>query len=227
MMSNFSRPLRLLASVAVIFLHNSAAADILYESDWKASGDNLLLTDAATGLQWLNLTVTTEQSFDQIQSQLSTTYAGFQFATDLQVTTLFGDAGIIGYGALGTDNPNVTSLLAAWGTLNIQGSQFLDSWFITGDQSASVPDAHDLGYLGEDLPNTGGPSWSASVPDGPQGYFTDNSVGNVGFALVRTELSPVPLPPSSQTFGLALAVSFFLVTLVKRDGKSTSPEDAP
>lgn len=65
----------------------------LTSSDYvSGSGDNWLTIDSQTGLQWLDVNLTINQSFDQVR--LGEWYAnGFRYATKSELQTLFKNAG--------------------------------------------------------------------------------------------------------------------------------------
>lgn len=46
------------------------------------------LTDSETGLEWLKLSETMNKSYEQVRSELATTYLGFRFATNAEVEEL-------------------------------------------------------------------------------------------------------------------------------------------
>ena len=59
-------------------------------------GDQLLVLDDATGLEWLNLTVTANQSYLDVLAGFGRFIRrfGFRYATDAEVSTLYNHAGI-------------------------------------------------------------------------------------------------------------------------------------
>lgn len=58
----------------------NASAGLTY-SDWQGVGDQKATLDTDTGLEWLDLTVTDNQSYDQVSALLSTTYKGWRLPT--------------------------------------------------------------------------------------------------------------------------------------------------
>ncbi len=56
--------------------------------DWKAEGDNLVILDASTGLEWLKLTETDGKSIAAVKSELSTTYLGWRQPTEYEVNNM-------------------------------------------------------------------------------------------------------------------------------------------
>lgn len=80
-----------LAVFSCFIVTNSNAA--LTSSDYLInSGDNWITNDSLTGLQWLDVTLTANQSFDQVrQGEWYTN--GFRFATKAELQNLFSNAG--------------------------------------------------------------------------------------------------------------------------------------
>jgi hypothetical protein len=73
---------------------NTCAA--LVSVDLNGPGDNLLTQDTISGLVWLDLTQTTNQSFNSVFAQLGSggTFEGFRYATLAEVAGLWQNAGI-------------------------------------------------------------------------------------------------------------------------------------
>jgi hypothetical protein len=80
-----------LAVLSAFIVGNAKAT--LTSSDYQLnSGDNWITSDSQSGLQWLDLTVTMNQSFDQVRQ--GDWYAnGFRYATKVELQTLFINAG--------------------------------------------------------------------------------------------------------------------------------------
>jgi hypothetical protein len=76
----------------VTFKANAATISV----DWKVTGDNLITSDTATGLNWLDLTETSGKSRDDVVTQLGTggVYDGWRYATSSEVVTLWGNIGV-------------------------------------------------------------------------------------------------------------------------------------
>lgn len=68
----------------------------LLSVDWQTAGDGLLTRDTATGLEWLDLSQTYNQTVAAVQPQLGAgnTFDGFRLALAGEVHQLMGDAGI-------------------------------------------------------------------------------------------------------------------------------------
>jgi hypothetical protein len=85
-----------LLSTALLFLSlfvTGHANATLNSSDYISnSGDNWITYDSDTGLQWLDVTLTTNQTFDQVR-QGEWFANGFRYATKAELQTLFINAG--------------------------------------------------------------------------------------------------------------------------------------
>ena len=145
-------------------------------SDWKQTGDQLVVLDSRTGLQWLNLTLTTNKSFSTVSAQLSSTYSGFRYATTSEVNALFTDAGITNTTTSFSDQSN-------WGAT----SQLLNMWGIT---SQGATGNYHMAYAYEYNPDEA-KIWRADIAvtypaSGWWGYAWPNANGSgFGFADTR------------------------------------------
>ena len=83
-----------LSVITSFFSCQSKAA--LIDLDWNTINDSALLQDTSTGLQWLDLSVTANQSYNDVQAQLQQggTYDGFRYATRDEVLHLWAEANI-------------------------------------------------------------------------------------------------------------------------------------
>lgn len=83
--------MKLWTTLASVFLALSlslpASAAFVY-TDWKASGDNKAVLDTNTGIEWLRLEEVNKKSMAQIQSELSTIYAGWRLPTNAEVEAM-------------------------------------------------------------------------------------------------------------------------------------------
>lgn len=95
-------------TVALAAAFSTAAQADLIAIDWRTPGDQLLMKDTVTGLEWLRLGFTYGQSFDAVTLRLHTDLVGFDFATAAQADVLFTDAKALG--------PNgIQTLVNLWG----------------------------------------------------------------------------------------------------------------
>jgi hypothetical protein len=74
----------------------STAQAILMKEDLSAPGDGLLTYDSSTGLEWLNVTLTLNYSYNDVMAGSGgyTTILGFRYATANDLIQLFNDVGI-------------------------------------------------------------------------------------------------------------------------------------
>lgn len=77
----------LLGTLFLFFSAFSAHAELVV-TDWETEGDGLIAVDTDTGFKWLNLTLTVNESIDDISMKLSTIYSGWKLATEDEVFTL-------------------------------------------------------------------------------------------------------------------------------------------
>jgi hypothetical protein len=137
-----------LAAAALLagYCPSTYAAIVL--GDWKTPGDNLLVTDTATGLQWLNLTQTANLSYNAVTGQLSSTFAGFSVASASDVATFFTDAGLVLNTA--SDDPtqfaNATLLLTDWGTLYSVTNTDTSTFFVSNSVAPGMQAWGELTY---------------------------------------------------------------------------------
>jgi len=79
---------------AVVLLAVSLHASAAFEARWSRFGDNTVIHDTTTGLEWLRLDQTYGMSYDSVYAQLDTTFSGFTFATRSQTSDLVRGVGI-------------------------------------------------------------------------------------------------------------------------------------
>ncbi|WP_136678698.1 hypothetical protein [Neptunomonas sp. XY-337] len=69
------------------FISVNASASLVLQ-DWASTGDELLIHDTSTGFEWLDLSVTSNLSYDEILNDDQ--FKGFRHATRSEIETLFG-----------------------------------------------------------------------------------------------------------------------------------------
>jgi hypothetical protein len=105
----------------------------LVSTDFLLAGDGLLTLDTDTNLEWLDLTQTTNQSYNTVAAGFGgfTTTYGFTYADTSQVSQLFTNAGITNQsGAWAPQYSAVSSLIARLGCTRNCGTGFAD--FLSG-----------------------------------------------------------------------------------------------
>jgi hypothetical protein len=163
-------------------------------------GADTITYDTATGLEWLDLTVSTNQSYNDVIGLLGGTYVGFRYASTSEVEGLFDDVGIVGnFGnIIDASALAAEALLSQWGMTSVNSPTFMQSFFFTGDVGSSSG-TRKTGLLEVDH-NRG--SWQALGDS----YDLIESASNdsYGSALVRVHQT-VPEPGVLALVGLGLA----------------------
>jgi hypothetical protein len=209
------------ATLAIFGSIASVSKANLSNSDWVTAGDNQILNDSSTGLQWLGLDETAGLSYTQVASQLGSggTYDGFAFATVSQIDALFADAGIpnvdAGFEGTSANLPGVTSLLGLWNA-NLAGVYEATSgpfgYFLTAGVGTG------LVWIPE---GTYGVTGTAEATDGPDRAFAGGdatfSESYLGSALVR--VGTASAPDGGETIALLGAAFAGLAMLRRRFGK--------
>lgn len=80
-----------LLAVTAVFASAASQASPLVQADAFTSGDNKAALQASTGLVWMDYGVNHNKSFNQVVSELDTTYAGWRLPTEAEVKSLFGE----------------------------------------------------------------------------------------------------------------------------------------
>lgn len=210
----------------LLLLSNFAAYAALVEIDWYPDpgniyppGNHYLTYDTDTGLEWLDVSLSTGMTRAETEAELLAggLFGGFSFATDSQLQTLFNSAGISTtsnyYSDYGTIDDHLESL-AAGDLSQLVGLGSPDFYFYTGLSGRFALLADDSAggiYLSEERnPNC----WSQY--DGIT-VFCGKSWGEValpsdwadGSWLVRSTVSE----PSTI---ILISLGFFGITLARR-----------
>ena len=195
------------ACLAVVSFNSSAA---IISVDWKVAGDNLITLDTRTGLEWLDLTVTRDQSYNDINAKLGTGQEldGWGYASSVQVGEFFDSFGgdNLHYTGWSFENNGLFDLVAPlWGDTICAANGCLagqgGSFFITSDITG--PGVHNVGGIEDQL----GHLFSADRDFVLTEYFTvaDNAVvGNTFKASALVRVSAVPVPAAIWLFGSGL-----------------------
>lgn len=200
-----------LKSMLLVFSISSQAA--LLETDWASPGDSALTYDTATGLEWLDITVTAGLSYNQVAAELGAggAYEGFEFASKQQILGLFSAVGL-------QEIPNVPEYLGGEAQIQSLLSKWGVTWYLgTGERTEFL--TSNTSGLSSSEHWTGRLFW---LEVGDTGVTTeylarDNNYGNftIGSALVRTA-SPVPVPAAVWLFSSGVVGLF---TLLRRRHK--------
>lgn len=116
----------------------SVATAEVVEVDWKVSGDEKILRDTSSGMEWLDHTETVGLTYEQVLLQLDTAgiYEGFKFATMDEVHILWNEVGI-------TDTNFEWMDLGEWDTV----SDFLIKFGRSGLFDDTAIGVHTLGIV--------------------------------------------------------------------------------
>ena len=101
-------------SLLAIYLVN-AAAESPVSVDWKKPGDGLLTYDSATGLEWLDLSYTTDRSYNDVAGQLQPggEFDGFRYASIAEITNLWDHlGGVRPYSGASIENRDLFDIVA-------------------------------------------------------------------------------------------------------------------
>lgn len=202
---------KLASAVTALVLSTSVNAALLSLDYVQGSGDNWITYDTETGLDWLDVTLTVNQSFDEVRT--GTWYQrGFRHATMEELQALFQHAGT-------PDDGFDTSVTYPTETLEL--AQLLGPTLI-GDSRVTVSGFTGTDFFGNQITLENNPIGSVfSVRFGKLDYldlinsgelgeahFTGGSLNssqsdiNAGSYLVRT--SVVPVPAAAWLFGSGL-----------------------
>ena len=183
-----------------------AAQAELIAIDWKTAGDQLLVKDSDSGLQWLRVSFTRGQSFDAVTARLQSDLAGCSFATVAQVGTFFSNAR-----AAGPDG--IQRLVDLWGPGRNWSAGLVGVSAITQTVHAAWPDSlsvAEAAYQSDPASHPESPSFANAMNGSIVHDFGHRAVGS---ALVR--VSDVPEPA---TWLLSL-VGFGAVAMLMSRGR--------
>jgi len=178
----------------------------LSSQDLSAPGDGQLTYDSVTGLSWLDLTATVEQSYNQIMAGYGgfTTDHGFRYATVDEVGRLFSDAEVVQtdwvWGYWNFNNPGYlanSSLVSLLGITYPFDGLSTYSFGLTGSNTLGAQDSHDYAMVGYN----NHADYIASLAIGTINDSTNSP--NVGSFLVR-DVSSIPVPSAVWLFSTGL-----------------------
>ena len=164
--------------------------------DWQSPGDGLLTFDTETGLEWLDWTVTTGISYDDMPADLLTSpeYLGFRYASLTDIETFFDNANLPNKGS--PADPTVDPI--SWSGSGSQLQPFFDLMGLLGETASSNPYTRtwawfpDFGRVNQLYISSNGTDAVASyTTTGPPKGYADTFHGHV---LVREDNAAVPEP---------------------------------
>ncbi len=194
--------LKLATLTTALVLSTSANAAII-SVDWQNAGDNMITQDTASGLEWLDLTVTSFRSYNDISSKLGDgqEFDGWRYATTTEISGFFdafgGDSNY--YNGWSTQNNGLFDKIAPyWGDLvcvEIGCVQPGDgaSAFITSEADPVYGASWQrYGYLYDNVYDSLSAAEDRVVLDLSQVAVDGAGNYQFGSALVRTSVVPVP-----------------------------------
>ncbi len=189
-------------------LPKSSQAALISTND-PVHGAGSITTDTVSGLDWLDWTKSTNRSVNTVLAQLGPggEFAGFRYATNGEVATLFTNAGIahfnqaFGLGFFPSNIPAVPNLMTLLGMTDPLGSE-LESLAFTADEF----DENTRFIAGLVVLNPAGGTASAAANTRADIDGVDAPpVSTVGHALVRVSADAAPVPEPGSLILLASA----------------------
>lgn len=202
-----------------LFITSNANA-LLTSTDYIAnSGDNWLTNDSKTGLQWLDVTLTINQTFDQVRQGEWFT-RGFRYASKAELKALFinADTPDDGFDVTHThyfETKALIDLLGATivttdrlGTYGLIGNDFFDNVVTLSNHPIAQTFSAQLGKL-DFFPYIGEAHFSGGHP------FSNEASPYFGSFLVRA----IPTPEPESYLMLMIGLITVIFTSYKRSSK--------
>lgn len=213
------KPMLKLLALTALFTSAASQAFPLVQADAFASGDHKAALQTSAGLTWMDYGVNNNKSFNQVVSELDTTYAGWRLPTETEVKNLFGELFVNAsyqYSDSNSSqwsgtNTNAATALAILGA--DQSYSYNDGWGYSYSQSYGLgwylSDSHQLNYAYIDTydQNYYGSiyhSESAQICCGSTNYADYGYAGYTGYSTLLVKESSVPEPTSALLMGLGL-----------------------
>lgn len=200
----------LLALLVSSVLTNHAAATLVSQVD-IVFGTGAITFDSATGLSWLDLTKSTDLSFNYVTSQLvlGGQFYGFRYATNSEISTLWVDAGIniskVTNGHLFPDPANIAPIVALQNLIGVtisstsqNTSQGISGTIFSGPYPNLLPFIISDGMTAPMCCEENLPSWNGGVHNPGVGSW-------LVVGAPSTEPTSVPEPGTLGLLGFAIA----------------------
>ncbi len=200
----------LLASLLMLLWCEQASATLL-ERDWQEPGDSLVTRDTTTNLDWLDLPVSVDLSFAQVEAGEGGFLSdGWRHATGPEVCGLFGELG-----AVPEPCPGGTLFVLFGDVAN--HFDFLGVTFDSGFQVILTRGVYDdglaSGAVGLAAISIGGPgAGDISVADEAFGAESRSTI--TGHFLVRPVPAPAPPLPLLPRSYLVALIGFLILALL-------------
>jgi hypothetical protein len=198
----FSR-LKNLASILSLLCIIPAVSHAALVSTDSAWGAGSLTTDSESGLQWLDLDLSTDISYNSMLTELSDggLYAGYRYATASEVGTLFINADIpdVNSGSAANVGPAQDLITLLGATKSFRG---VDEIFGITATMTTTGEVGAVSAILDHSYNGGVAFYDANTVSGPV-YGLDYNDVSVGNWLVKT--AEVPIPSAFILFSSALA----------------------
>ena len=192
---------RTIALVVLITVSGvSSAAAALLASDFLTAGDGFITRDDVTGLEWLDLTMTTSLSPNEVLGGalgLLTTH-GFRYAVRNEIDTLYLSQGLtIDTGFVVGNEPGAGNLISLMGcTFGCGGNSPGHEGFM--EPNSLTPGFAHLQFIQQDIA-----AGTARVVFGAAFTDFDQSAPSIGHYLIRD--TQIPEPVGLAIFGMGLA----------------------
>jgi hypothetical protein len=174
-------------AIGIVFSIFSLAANANFvETDWLSENDSLSTLDVATGLEWMDLTVTRGDSVDTVSSQIVAggNYEGWRFPTAVEMDTLFRNLFTTAYSSFTSSSGKIN--LGANGSKADEAIQMAQ---LFGDGVLASGYSYPQGWSdGQKLKGSGvslqSGSWYGHGPLAGGGYYEDSIFSKKGTYLV-------------------------------------------
>ena len=207
------------ALLGVLAVSASVSVSATLMSENSAYGPDTLTLDTSTNLEWLDLTLSTDLSINQVNALLGPgqQFAGFTLASNAQITTLFTDGGEtppVDISQAASDLANVNNLISLLGMTFLQDAGTI--YGTSGFESDTNGFAGSGAYVAVLQIQTAGFSAGACQPAGcatakapelaflPLPSALDVHQPGIGSFLVRTHAT-IPEPATLALLALGLA----------------------
>jgi len=185
----------------LMFVNINVVNATLIELDWQTSGDGLITRDSNTGLEWLDLTVTTGNSILATEAD-SSIFGEFRWATESEIVLLM--TGNLSQ-AINTQVIDAAARATALNFISFLGATFEGGGNVKtqgisrGSLRIGSSTLYGLGFVG-----TASQFTQAFAPEQNCCFVEASSNGSVGSWLVRDETVSTPEPTSLVLMSLGL-----------------------